>query len=148
MRKIIFILLFCFISMSFNKTEIIYYQSSKEEKMDTSFLQSELNDSTLYLALLYYEVKHPKAVMAQAKLESANYTSSYCKKNNNFLGLYNSSKKRYYKFDHWTDCIQGYKDMVEYKLKDGENYYDFLRRIKYAEDVAYIHKIKEIENGI
>lgn len=134
--------------MSFNKTEIIYHQSSKEEQMDTSFLQSELNDSTLYLALLYYEVKHPKAIMAQAKLESANYTSKHCRTKNNFLGLYNSRKKEYFSFSHWTACIQGYKNMIEYKMKDGEDYYQFLDRIGYASSPDYINLVKEIEKQI
>ncbi len=38
--------------------------------------------------------------------------------------------------------------MIEYKLKDGENYYDFLKRIGYAEDPDYIAKVKRIEKGL
>lgn len=147
MRKIILIILFCFVSMSFHHTERL--QEITVETCDLSFLQSEeLNDSILYLALVYYDVKHPKAVLAQAKLESGNYTSYHCRVKNNFLGLYNSQKKEYFKFDHWTDCVQGYKDMIEYKLRDEEDYYDFLLRIGYAEDPEYISKIKEMENNL
>ena len=83
------------------------------EKRDTSFLHSTtLNDSILYLALVYYDVKHPKTVLAQAKLESGNYTSRLHRKNNNFLGLYNSRRGEYFKFNHWTDCIKGYKNTL------------------------------------
>ena len=129
MKKIILLLLFCFVSMSFH--DINRVSIKKEvEKRDTSFLHSTtLNDSILYLALVYYDVKHPKTVLAQAKLESGNYTSRLHRKNNNFLGLYNSRRGEYFKFNHWTDCIKGYKNMVEYKLRDGENYYRFLVRI-------------------
>lgn len=146
MKKIILLILFCFISMSFHNE----YRIPRDiEICDTSFLQSrELNDSILYLALIHYNVKHPKAVLAQAKLESGNYTSYHCRVRNNFLGLYNSRKKEYFKFDHWTDCVQGYKDMIEYKLKDGEDYYDFLIRIGYAEDPSYVYKVKQIENNL
>ena len=116
---------------------------------DTSFLYAtELNDSILYLALVHYNVKHPKIVLAQAKLESGNYTSYHCRKRNNFLGLYNSKRGEYFKFNHWTDCIQGYKDMIEYKLKDGEDYYNFLVRIRYASSPNYINKVKQIEESI
>lgn len=147
MRKIILIVLFCFISMSFHRAEKL--QETTVETYDLSFLQSEeLNDSILYLALVHYDIKHPRVVLAQAKLESGNYTSDNCRMGNNFLGLYNSRKKEYFKFDHWTDCIQGYKDMVEYKLKDGEDYYDFLLRIGYAKDQLYIYKVKQIENNL
>lgn len=149
MRKIILIILFCFVSMSFSHTTIQETIVSDVELRDTTFLQSkELNDSILYLALIHYDVKNPKTVLAQAKLESGNYTSYHCRVRNNFLGLYNSRKKEYFRFDHWTDCIKGYKNMVEYKLRDGEDYYDFLLRIGYAEDPLYLNKIKRIEENL
>lgn len=148
MKRIILIILFCFISMSFHDVDVLPKQQDVEV-CDTSFLNvNELNDSILYLALVHYEVKHPKAVLAQAKLESGNYTSKHCRTKNNFLGLYNSRKKEYFSFSHWTACIQGYKDMIEYKMKDGEDYYDFLVRIKYASDPIYIYKVKQIESNL
>lgn len=147
MKRILLIILFCFISMSFSKVDVPLMKECSEVQ-DTSFLHGELNDSTLYLALEYYNIKHPRIVLAQAKLESGNYTSYHCRVGNNFLGLYNSRKKEYFKFDHWTDCVQGYKDMIEYKLKDGEDYYDFLIRIGYAEDPSYVYKVKQIENNL
>lgn len=149
MKRITFILLFCFTFMSFNIEERAFKTVDRTEIRDTSFLShNELNDSILYLALVHYEVKHPKAVLAQAKLESGNFTSKHCRTKNNFLGLYNSRKKEYFSFSHWTACIQGYKDMIEYKMKDGEDYYEFLTRIKYASDPTYIYKVKQIENSL
>lgn len=148
MRKIILILviLFCFISGSSRLNTI---NKNIEYCCDTSFLTSStLNDSILYLALLHYEIKNPEIVLAQAKLESGNFTSNVYKTKNNFLGLYNSRRKEYFSFKHWTECIQGYKNMIEYKLGDEEDYYDFLARIGYAEDPAYIEKVKKIEQKI
>lgn len=146
MRRIILLILFCFVSMSFHTEKV---PKTTVEVCDTTFLQSkELNDSILYLALVHYEVKHPKIVLAQAKLESGNYTSKIYRTKNNFLGLYNSRKGAYFKFDHWTDCIQGYKNMIEYKLKEGEDYYNFLLRIGYAEDLHYISKVMRIEKNL
>ena len=146
MKKILLLILSSFMFMSFHNIASI---RPKVEEHDVSFLKAkELNDSILYLALVHYNVKHPKIVLAQAKLESGNFTSNHYKKKNNFLGLYDSKRKEYYKFNHWTDCIQGYKDMVEYKLRDNENYYNFLRRIKYATSENYIRQIKQIEKSI
>ena len=147
MKRILLIILFCFISMSFHKVEELP-QSTKIEVQDTSFLYKELSDSTLYLALKHYNIKHPKIVLAQAKLESGNYTSAHCIRKNNFLGLYNSKKKEYYSFKHWTDCIEGYKNMIEHKYRDGEDYYTFLIRIGYASDPIYITKVKQIERKL
>ena len=142
-------ILFCFVSMSFHDINTVSTERNVEEVCDTSFLYAtELNDSILYLALVRYNVKYPKIVLAQAKLESGNYTSYHCRKRNNFLGLYNSKRGEYFKFNHWTDCIQGYKDMIEYKLKDGEDYYNFLVRIRYASSPDYINKVKQIEENI
>lgn len=149
MKKIILMMLFCFVSMSFHDINTVSTERNVEKVYDTSFLYAtELNDSILYLALVHYNVKYPKIVLAQAKLESGNYTSYHCRKRNNFLGLYNSKRGEYFKFNHWTDCIQGYKDMIEYKLKDGEDYYNFLVRIKYASSPDYINKVKQIEENI
>ena len=133
--------------MSFSKVNIPLIKEYSEVQ-DASFLHGELNDSTLYLALEYYNIKHPRIVLAQAKLESGNYTSAHCVKRNNLFGLYNSKRKEYYSFDHWTDCIEGYKNMIEYKHRDGEDYYDFLIRIKYATDPTYVDKVKRIENNL
>ena len=142
-------ILFCFVSMSFHDINTVSTERNVEEVCDTSFLYAtELSDSILYLALVHYNVKYPKIVLAQAKLESGNYTSYHCRKRNNFLGLYNSKRGEYFKFNHWTDCIQGYKDMIEYKLKDGEDYYNFLVRIRYASSPNYINKVKQIEENI
>lgn len=148
MKRILLLILFCLISISFHDGDVI---SIKEniEICDTSFLYAdELNDSILYLALVHYEIKHPKIVLAQAKLESGNYTSYLYRTKNNFLGLYNSRKGKYFEFSHWTGCIQGYKDMIEYRLKEGEDYYAFLRRIGYAEDPDYISKVRYIEDNL
>ena len=142
-------ILFCFVSMSFHDINTVSTERNVEEVCDTSFLYAtELSDSILCLALVHYNVKYPKIVLAQAKLESGNYTSYHCRKRNNFLGLYNSKRGEYFKFNHWTDCIQGYKDMIEYKLKDGEDYYNFLVRIRYASSPDYINKVKQIEENI
>ena len=146
MKRILLIILFCFISMSFHDVNVMPRQ---QEVCDTSFLNvNELNDSILYLALVHYEVKYPRAVLAQAKLESGNYTSNHYRKRNNFLGLYNSRKKEYFRFNHWTECILAYKSMVEYKLREGEDYYQFLDRVGYASDPNYISKVKQIENNL
>ena len=147
MKRIILIILFCFVSMSFSKVNIPPMKEYSEVQ-DASFLHGELNDSTLYLALEYYNIKHPRIVLAQAKLETGNYKSNHCINKNNLFGLYNSRKKEYFSFEHWHHSVKAYKDMIEYKHKNGEDYYEFLIRISYASDPAYIDKVKQIENNL
>lgn len=95
-------------------------------------------------ALEYYKVKHPQIVYAQAVLETGHFKSDLCLNDNNLFGLYNSKKHRYYTFDHWKDCIIAYKEMIQYKYKDGDDYLNFLKEIGYAEDSEYICKLKEL----
>lgn len=107
----------------------------------------EANVTNMLVVCEYYDVKHPRIVTAQAILESGNFESELFKEYNNPFGLYNSRKKDYYKFNHWTDAILAYQTMIEYKYKGG-NYYSFLDSIGYAEDPNYIRKVKAIEKII
>lgn len=95
-------------------------------------------------ALKYYNVKYPEIVYAQAMHETGNFTSNLCINNNNLFGLYNSKKGAYYKFKHWHESVLAYVNLVQYKHKEGEDYYKFLTRIKYAEDPQYNNRIKNL----
>lgn len=95
-------------------------------------------------ALEYYGVKHPQIVYAQAVLETGHFKSDLCLNDNNLFGLYNSKRCKYHTFDHWKDCIIAYKEMIQYKYKDGDDYLNFLKEIGYAEDSEYICKLKEL----
>lgn len=124
--------------------------SQKEESLPIKLQQPEFflfntpNDSLVYQACVYYGVHHPEIVVSQAILETGHYRSLSCKIDNNLFGLYNSKKKEYFKFNHWTESVEAYKNMIQYKYKDEEDYYNFLTRIGYAEDSLYIQKIKRI----
>lgn len=147
MKRILLIVLFCFVSMSFSEVNIPPMKEYSEVQ-DASFLHGELNDSTLYLALEYYNIKRPRIVLAQAKLETGNYKSNHCINKNNLFGLYNSRKKEYFSFEHWHHSVKAYKDMIEYKHRDDEDYYEFLVRISYASDPNYVNKVKQIESNL
>jgi hypothetical protein len=112
------------------------------------YLLEDVNDSILYLTLKHYEFPEPAIIVAQAKLESGNYNSRLCLNNNNLFGLYNSTKGNYFKFDSWIGCVFAYRDYILTKRKKNEDYYQFLKRINYAEDPNYIKKLKKTEKII
>lgn len=97
-------------------------------------------------ALDYYGVKHPEIVYAQAILETGHFKSNLCLNSNNLFGLYNSSKKEFYSFDHWSDSVEAYINFIQYRYKPPDDYYEFLDNIGYAEDPNYINKLKRIVN--
>lgn len=111
------------------------------------FLLSEEPDSALLVeALKYYDVKHPEIVYAQAILETGHFKSRVCKEYNNLFGLYDSKKGEYYKFNHWSESVVGYLNYIQNRYHPSNDYYIFLKDIRYAEDSMYVHKLKGIIN--
>lgn len=102
----------------------------------------ELTIENLYAALKKHGIKYPKIVLAQAILETGHFSSRVCNEHNNLFGLRHS--KGYYSFDHWEESVIAYRDKVQYKHRDGEGYYFFLKRIGYASAPDYINKVREI----
>lgn len=107
------------------------------------FLSDKPTNDLVIEACKYYGIKHPGIVVSQAILETGHYRSENCIVNNNLFGLYNSNKKEYYKFEHWTESVKKYKEWIQYRYKDGD-YYEFLINCNYAEDSLYVNKIKNI----
>ena len=106
---------------------------------------SAQTDQQVYDELKKYNVKYPQIVLAQAKLETGNYTSTLCKKHGNLFGL--KRKGGYAKFNNWQESVKAYRDWVQYKYKGGD-YYVFLKKIGYASDPKYIVKVKEMVKKI
>lgn len=109
------------------------------------FLADKPDAKLLMEACRYYGVQDCGIVVSQAILETGHFKSDNCIKNNNLFGLYNSKRKRYYRFGHWSESVVAYRDKIQKKRKKDEPYYDFLLRIGYAKDKKYIHKIKDIK---
>lgn len=107
----------------------------------------ELNIASLYEALARNNVMYPRIVIAQALLETGYFTSNVCLGKNNLFGLRRPSDGSYYQFDNWEESVKAYKDYVQYKYKGGD-YLRFLQNIGYAEDPAYISKVRSISNAL
>ena len=111
------------------------------------FLSDTPNDTLVYEACIYYGIHHPEIVVAQSILETGYYRSEDCKKDNNLFGLYNSSKKQYFKFNHWTESGKAYKDMIQNRYNNEPDYYKWLDDLGYAEDPMYINKVQTIQEN-
>ena len=94
-----------------------------------------------------YGIHHQKIVLAQSLLETGYFTSRVCHEYKNLFGLYNSKKKDYYRFDTWEESVKAYKDYIQYRYVGGD-YYVFLDQIGYAEDPAYISKVRSIAQAL
>jgi len=106
----------------------------------------ELTIGNLYAALKRHGIKYPKIVLAQAILETGMFKSSLCREANNLFGLRHSNG--YFSFGQWEESVIAYRDKVQYKHRDNENYYDFLNRIGYAGSKDYVRKVRKIVNQL
>ena len=102
----------------------------------------ELTIENLYAALKKHSIKYPKIVLAQAILETGHFRSRVCNEYNNLFGLRHS--KGYYSFNHWEESVIAYRDKVQYKHRNGEDYYAFLKRIGYSTSRDYVRKVREL----
>ena len=86
-------------------------------------------------------------VLAQALLETGHFSSNVCKEYNNLFGLYDSKNREYFRFSRWEDSVVAYQRMIQYRYKGG-NYFQFLKKIGYAEDPRYIVKLARMVKSI
>ena len=63
-----------------------------------------------------------------------------------YLTIYDSKKRDYYRFNHWSESVVAYMNCIQYKYEPQTDYYVFLTEIGYAEDSLYIDKLKKIVN--
>ena len=138
---------------------LMYYLEYRHDKkqqeeivnVKSSFYEENLpvlNDENLWTVMLHWDIKHRGIVYAQAILETGYFTSELCREKNNLFGLYDSRKGEFMEFDHWAESVEAYYKYVQFKydpVKDA-TYFDFLKRIGYAEDPKYIDKLIEITN--
>lgn len=91
-------------------------------------------------ALEYYNIHHKEIVYAQAILETGNFKSNGCLIKNNLFGIMKGNKLR--TFNHWSESVLMYKDKIQSRHRQGEDYYLFLKRIGYSTNPNYINILK------
>lgn len=113
---------------------------------------SELN---VYKQLVRVGVAYPDVVLAQAKIETGNFTSKIFRENNNMFGMklpYRrqttavGESRNHAKYTDWIQSIKDYKlwqDEMIHRAPTKRAYLAYLKR-NYAEDKNYIKKIKQI----
>ena len=110
-----------------------------------------LNLQNLFKVMEDCGVLYPKIVAAQYCLETGYGTSNVCRNYNNLFGLFDSKRRDYYRFRSWEESVAGYVRMIQrrYNPKKDRNYYAFLKRIGYAENMdSYNAKVRAIANTL
>ena len=86
------------------------------------------------------QVPHADIVLAQARLETGNFTSRRCREDHNLFGIKHG--RRYARYRSWRESVSDYKQRISSRYHGGD-YYAFLRKIGYAKDPKYITKLKQ-----
>ncbi|MBO5615821.1 MAG: peptidoglycan DD-metalloendopeptidase family protein [Prevotella sp.] len=127
------------------------YIQGLQNKMETLQFerkpQRPLNMTNLFAVMKECGVLYPRIVAAQCVLESGWMTSNLCTRFCNLFGLFDSRKKDYYHFNTWEESVAAYVRLVQskYNPKQDKDYYAFLKRIGYAENMGdYNAKIRAI----
>lgn len=100
-----------------------------------------LNEKNVLAELHRQNVPCANIVLAQSKLETANYTSRVCHANKNLFGM--RKNNQYKSYNTWKESIEDYKRLISSRYKGGD-YYEFLKRIGYAEDPIYTESLKKL----
>lgn len=100
-------------------------------------------------------IKFPHIVIAQAKLESGNYTSKIFKENHNLFGMKEAkvristnkgTNRGHAMYESWQQCVIDYalyQATYLSKFKTEEQYYAYLAE-HYAENASYVKLVKKI----
>lgn len=121
------------------QTNTIRIEMVKDSVTNVTKVAKALTEKNLKEELNKHNIPHANIVLAQAKLESANFKSDLVQSHQNIFGLKKGNKYR--KYSHWTECVASYKELVSSRYKGG-SYYAFLKKIGYAEDKRYVEKLK------
>lgn len=97
----------------------------------------------VYTYIVCSGIKFPDIVLRQAIWETGWFKSKHMIHKNNLFGFRHS--KEYMYFKNWQESINYYKSWQLRKYsREGEDYYAFLIRIKYAQSNKYIESLKSL----
>lgn len=101
---------------------------------------AQISTKEVYQLLEKYNIQNKDVVMRIAIHETNWFRSNRAINHNNLFGFLVGVNR----FESYDASVLAYKRRVESRLREGENYYAFLKRIKYASDPNYIMKLKRI----
>jgi flagellum-specific peptidoglycan hydrolase FlgJ len=113
------------------------------------------SEQNVYRQLIKIGIAYPDVVLAQAKIETGNFTSKIFRENHNMFGMKLPERRQttavgknrnHAKYTDWIQSVRDYKlwqDQMIHKAPTKRAYLAYLKR-NYAEDKNYIKKIKQI----
>lgn len=142
----------CYIGISYikkNKTLLL----SDEEKLIIIQEHNQFTEEKLVEKLIELNIKFPHIALAQAKLETGNYTSKVFRENNNLFGMREAKQRittakgtehNHAYYHTWFESVLDYSFyQCRYlsNIRTEEQYFEYLNQ-SYAEDPNYVTVLK------
>lgn len=116
--------------------------------------RQEFSEQALIDYLNLLRIPHSHIVLAQAKLETGNFTSSIFIENNNLFGMKRAygrpstaigTNRQHAKYKHWKDSVVDFALYSAY-VAQGKSIEEYLTLLEtsYAEDPEYVKKVNRI----
>lgn len=102
---------------------------------------SQISTKEVEKLLYKYNIKNPDLALRVGILESGRFKSRKAIQEYNIFGFETGKKV----FTSYDEAVIAYRDRIESRMRENENGYKFLLRIKYAADKKYIQKLKKIK---
>ena len=142
------LILLLFLWLELNKSPAIIIM--KDVPIDIEFSKENLKAYIKEIGLLY-----PKVVLAQARIETGNFTSTIFKENNNLFGMKFPRQREttaidinrnHSVYENWKKSVDDYKlwqcNMI-HRISSKEEYLSYLGR-NYAKDKKYVSRLRQI----
>ena len=154
--KVIFGISILIAGLSVAQVSKVRKQEFSEKEVELIIMKyNEFSEEKLVSKLKELNFKFPHIVLAQAKLETGNFTSKMFNENNNLFGMKEARSRintadgtqyghAYY--DNWLESVYDYafySSTYLHKVKNERDYYTYLSQ-SYAEDPNYIVQLKSI----
>lgn len=153
-----FIGVIIFILLSFMtapETHVVYRKVVEQKEPIVTSESSVFSKEELITYVKSLNLKFPHIILAQAQLESGNFSSRIFKENNNFFGMKQARSRpttciklqhghAYY--NNWKDCVIDYalyQAAYLKKIKTEEQYYNYIGA-NYAESPNYESVVRDI----
>ena len=120
---------------------------------DTIFADNDFSKEKFVDLLYEMNIKYPHIVMAQAIIESGNFSSAVFRRNNNMFGMRQARTRTttssgdiggYASYRNWRDCVYDYALYQYSAMSTCDNEAEYFDRLqsRYAQDTSYVSALK------
>lgn len=150
----IFVVVIVVVLSSFARTTDTIVRLVEGEKRIQLVVEDDFSEEAFIQEVGKYNFRYPDLIIAQARLESGNFTSPIFKEGNNLFGMKEAKSRlnvakgtfrNHALYGSWQESLLDralYEASYTHKIKDRKSYVAYLDRL-YAEDGTYAAKLEK-----